>query len=89
MKKYGYKIGAYKNTFCWPSKIANNGPFWTHNHNEKEMKRVLNFVLKANNKVWTNCLKKINNKLIFYNRNNRIFFNYLNKIKFPFLELNK
>jgi len=44
--------------FGYPQKIGRNGKFWTDSLNEKEIFRILNFVINVDKKIWRKLIKK-------------------------------
>ena len=66
--------------YAWPENIPLKGPFWTNSHSEKEILRVLKFILKAKNNTWFQLKKKFIDPTIIYDFKNIKIKKKLNEI---------
>ena len=59
--------------FGWPYKFKKKGFFWTNDSSEYECERVINNVIKINNKKWKVLLRKVLPNLMIRDENNLKF----------------
>ena len=62
-------------------KIPYKGPFWTTTsaNNKKEFNRVLNFVIKTDNKTWKQMREKYGPRMMVYDKGNKKFLKIVNR----------
>jgi surface carbohydrate biosynthesis protein len=65
--------------FGYHDNIPSNGPFWTSENNEKEFKRVMDFITSSNTETIKKTMSNTTQKLITYDHDNSKFTNILNK----------
>ena len=67
--------------FGWPENQMNSGPFWTNKINYIEIKRLLDFVINAEETKWIKTVNRYKNYLINFEKNNSKFKELLIKEK--------
>lgn len=65
--------------FGYHDNMPSNGPFWTSKNNEKEFKRVMDFITSSNTETIKKTMSNTTQKLITYDHDNSKFTNILNK----------
>ena len=66
--------------FGWMEKLRNNGPFWTHLNNKKQLKRIYNTVVNIDYSKWKKVSKKYEKKIMPFDEKNKIFNKIIKKI---------
>jgi len=68
------------NKFGWPANMSDNGPFWTNLLDEKEFRRIMNYLIKINDIEWDLARQKCLDEIIEFDLGNSKFINLLNRI---------
>ena len=68
-KKFGHLSG-----------LASTGPFWSDYNNLSNVKKIIDNVLKMNDKEWQETASKFNPELIYFDENNSILKNYFKSL---------
>ncbi|CAM8362201.1 Surface carbohydrate biosynthesis protein, Leptospira [Candidatus Methylopumilus universalis] len=57
--------------FGWPSKLPDNGPFWTNNLDEKKFKHIMDYIKSLSDKNWNRICQNYTNEIMAFDPGNR------------------
>lgn len=57
--------------FGWPSKLPDNGPFWTNNLDEKKFKHIMDYIKSLSDKNWNKICQNYTNEIMAFDPENR------------------
>ena len=66
--------------YCWPYETTENGPFWTHTNNKKQILKVIKNVVKMSNYDWIRLQKKYSQLMMKFDYQNKSLFKELKLI---------
>ena len=62
------------------NQLPNDGFFWTNKNSQRKLSTIMNRVLAASNSDWNVIKKKLENKIILYDKDNNEFKKLIKKI---------
>lgn len=79
----GKLLGAVDRNFGWPAVLPDNGPFWTNHADEREFKRVMDYITTVSDEEWEQTRQRYVPELIEYDPGNTRFLNLMREIGVP------
>lgn len=73
-------LGLASFSFGWPLQLGGNGPFWTNEPDEKQLLRVMMFLLGVSCQDWLHSSAQHAKRLMLYDESNSIFVNKMRSI---------
>ncbi len=64
-------------SFIWPLNLEKKGNFFSNSNSFEEIKRVIDYLLKLDDKSWSKEISKYHKKLFFYDQNNLVIKKFL------------
>ena len=75
-----FKVNMKGHRYCWPYETTENGPFWTHTNNKKQILKVIKNVVKMSNYDWIRLQKKYSQLMMKFDYQNKSLFKELKLI---------
>jgi surface carbohydrate biosynthesis protein len=69
--------------FGWPADLPDNGPFWTNHADEREFKRVMDYITTVNDEEWKQTHQRYIPELIEYDPGNTRFLKLMREMGVP------
>ena len=69
--------------FGWPARLPSNGPFWTNEVDEKEFRRVMDYLLTIGDAEWEQTRQRYADDLMAFDAGNTIFADLLKRLVLP------
>ncbi len=82
----GKSLGSAARNFGWPADLPDNGPFWTNHADEREFKRVMDYITTVSDEEWEQTRQRYVPELMDYDPGNTRFLKLMRKIGVPLKE---
>ena len=69
--------------FGWPADLPDNGPFWTNNTDEREFKRIMDYITTVSDEKWKQTHQRYVPELMEYDPGNTCFLKLMREIGVP------
>jgi len=69
--------------FGWPADLPDKGPFWTNHADEREVKRVMDYITKVTDEEWEQSIQCYIRELMQYDPGNTRFLKLMREIGVP------
>jgi surface carbohydrate biosynthesis protein len=79
----GKLLGAADRNFGWPADLPENGPFWTNYADEREFKRVMDYITTVSDEEWEQTRHRYVPELMEYDPGNTRFLKLMCEIGVP------
>lgn len=79
----GKLIGSSSRNFGWPADLSDNGPFWTNHADEREFKRVMDYITTVSDEEWEQTRQRYIPELMEYDPGNTRFLRLMREIGVP------
>ena len=75
--------GEVGRNFGWPADLPDNGPFWTNNTDERQFKRIMDYLTTVSDEEWEQTWRRYVPQLIEYDPGNTRFLKLMREIGVP------
>lgn len=82
----GKSLGSASYNFGWPADLPDNGPFWTNHADEREFKRVMDYITTVSDEEWEQTRQRYVPELMEYDPGNTRFLKLMCKLGVPLKE---
>jgi surface carbohydrate biosynthesis protein len=79
----GKSLGSAACNFGWPADLPDNGPFWTNHADEREFKRVMDYITTVSEEEWVKTRQRYVPELMEYDPGNTRFLKLMREIGVP------
>ena len=79
----GKLLGIVSRNFGWPADLPDKGPFWTNYADEREVKRVMDYITSVNDEEWGQIRQRYVSELMEYDPGNTRFLKLMREIGVP------
>jgi len=79
----GKLLGLSDRNFGWPADLPDNGPFWTNHADEREIRRVLDYITTVSDEEWEQTRQCYVPELMEYDPGNTRFIKLMREIGVP------